>query len=92
MARRARFSQRAPLRLRQEALAIQRGLDKARIAVELHQVEDLKDVGRNGEREGQVAELTPRPRDPGPAPSLGPARTSVGSAHRPFPAASGTAL
>lgn len=38
----ARFPQGATLGLRQEALAVQRGFDKARIAVELHQVEDLR--------------------------------------------------
>lgn len=46
-ARGAWFPQGAPLGLRQEALAVQRGLDEARIAVELHQVEDLRD-GRWG--------------------------------------------
>jgi hypothetical protein len=41
-ARGARFPQGATLGLGQEALAVQRGFDKAGIAVELHQVEDLR--------------------------------------------------
>lgn len=53
-AREARFRQGASLRLRQEALAVQRGLDKACVAVELHQVEDLRNVHQGGKPESHA--------------------------------------
>ena len=77
----ARFPQRATLGLRQEALAVQRGFDEARIAVELHQVEDLRrrrravscgghSASRQGSRPGPGAWLHRQLRGRAPSPSL----------------------
>lgn len=82
-ARGTRFGQGAPLSLREETLAVQRGLDKARIAVELHQIEDLRSRRQGGELESQAGPglvgptLEPAPSashpsaGPGPRPYLG---------------------
>ena len=71
----ARFPQRATLGFRQEALAVQRGFDEARIAVELHQVEDLRRRRRavscrQCSRPGPGAWLRRQLRGRAPSPSL----------------------